>query len=219
MTLTQKWLLPQLWSNQRFLREREREREFHCLNDCTGNTEKHTRYTYTTITMHTSRTLSWINRRLLYRTSVLFSLRFAARHGSQSFLACIKLFPTEGNSDRLQGFIRQTLINLIIDHRRSQPVHEIKRRFWYTLLYYLRKLLGTFAVTQCLDIIRGITLYIGPDITPPPQSRAPLVKAICHVSNIKYASEQISRRVYLCMPIYVYCTYVGTVLRTTKCNV
>lgn len=31
-------------------------------------------------------------------------------------LACIKLFPTEGNSNRLQGFIRQTLINLIIDH-------------------------------------------------------------------------------------------------------
>lgn len=38
-------------------------------------------------------------------------------------LPCIKLFPTEGNSNRLQGFIRQTLINLIISTT-SQPVHE-----------------------------------------------------------------------------------------------
>lgn len=38
---------------------------------------------------------------------------FTLRHGTPR-LACIKLFPT--NSDRLQGFIRQTLINLIIDH-------------------------------------------------------------------------------------------------------
>lgn len=68
--------------------------------------------------------------------------------------------------------------------------------------------MASLAVTQCLDIIRGITLYGGAryyaSSSEASRDRAlvPLVKAICHVSNIKYASEQLPRRLYTCTAAY-----------------
>jgi len=71
-----------------------REGRFHCCNDCTGNTYRktHATYTYIPITMDTSRTFSWINRRLLYRTSVLFSLRFAHATARKASLPVLNSF-------------------------------------------------------------------------------------------------------------------------------
>lgn len=181
--------------------------------DCTGNTEKHTRRTPVQLRDGAHFKDILVNQSPTFISNIRFvpfTLRGTPRP-SRSFLACIKLLPTVGNSNRLQGFIRQTLINLIID-RISTRTREIKRRFCCTLLYYLRRFLGTFAVTQCLDIIRGITLYEGPDITSPPQSRAPLVKAICHVSNIKYCL-----RANIAVRIFLYANLLyGSVLRTTN---
>lgn len=79
------------------------------------NTEK-THATYTYIAATTKDTL--VNQSPTFISNirfVLFTLRGTPRL-AKALLACIKLLPTEGNSDRLQGFIRQTLINLIIDH-------------------------------------------------------------------------------------------------------
>lgn len=78
--------------------------------------------------------------------------------------------------------------------------------------------MGTFAVTQCLDIIRGITLYGGSGITPPPpssspsSSRTPLVKAIRHVSPcIEY---QICLGANISYGMYIYLLFITVSLIT-----
>lgn len=149
---------------------------------------------------------------------VLFTLRGTPRL-AKALLACIKLFPTEGNSDRLQGFIRQTLINPIIDHI-SARTRDQKKILVYVIILPT-EIFGNFRshamsrYNSWNNFIQRARYYTSSSIPRSSSCEGDLPR----ISNIKYASEQISRRVvHFCTPVYrTLRRYVSW--PATNCNV
>lgn len=142
-----------------------------------------------------------------------FCSLYALRHATLvSFLPCIKLLPT--NSDRLQGFIQQTLINLIIDRIATRTRDQ--KEILVHVIILPTEIFGNFRshamsrYNSWNNFIRRVR------ITPPPpsfssSSRAPLVKAIRH--DIEYQTclrASISRHFLF---ITVYIVYTKTISR------